>query len=235
MCTVTFVGDPNRLVLTMNRDDANVRVEAPPREARANDIAYLAPIDVRSGGTWIGVNALGVGACLLNRYDPAPPPELSRGVIVPKAMGGRDAREAADIVGALDHTRFAPFACLILSRTQRFRLDWNGAKLESKAIDSAPPWMTTSAGLADVRSHREQLFERLIVPERNDIDGALSAFHSRRDVANDRAAPLMLRDAWQTMSITQLAFNKAGCDMRYWSRESALARGLTNPDFVGSI
>ncbi len=70
MCTVTFVSDSDRFILTMNRDDAAVRVEAPPREARTNDIAYLSPIDVRSGGTWIGVNAQGIGACLLNRYDP---------------------------------------------------------------------------------------------------------------------------------------------------------------------
>jgi uncharacterized protein with NRDE domain len=235
VCTVTFVGDSDRLVLTMNRDDANVRVEAPPREAQANEIAYLAPIDVRTGGTWIGVNAHGIGACLLNRYDPAPPPELSRGLIVPEAMGARDAHEAVERVSSQKLTRFAPFACLVLSRAQCFRMDWNGAQLESKAFETAPPWMTTSAGLADVRKHREDLFEHLIAPETSDVDAALSAFHSRRDVANDRAAPLMLRDAWQTMSITQVSFNKTRCDMRYWSRESALARGLTNPDFAGSI
>lgn len=235
MCTVTFVSDSDRFILTMNRDDAAVRVEAPPREARTNDIAYLSPIDVRSGGTWIGVNAQGIGACLLNRYDPAPPPQLSRGVIVPVAMGAREASEAVDKVSSLEVTRFAPFACLILSRTRCFRMDWNGAKLESAPIEAAPPWMTTSAGLEEVRRHREDLFQQLIVPAEGGIEAALSAFHSRRDVANDRAAPLMLRDAWQTMSITQIVFNKTGCDLRYWPRESALARGLTDPDFAGSI
>ncbi|MEJ0022555.1 MAG: hypothetical protein WDN76_03330 [Alphaproteobacteria bacterium] len=48
------------------------------------------------------------------------------------------------------------------------------------------------------------------MPAEGGIEAALSAFHSRRDVANDRAAPLMLRDAWQTMSITQIVFNKTG-------------------------
>lgn len=235
MCTVTFVGDSDRLLLTMNRDDAIVRVETPPREAHANEIAYLAPIDVRSGGTWIGVNALGVAACLLNRYDAAPPPTLSRGLIIPEAMGARDANEAMEKVSALEHALFAPFTCLILSRARGFRLDWNGARLESLAIESPPPWMTTSAALTDVRTHREALFERVVLHADTNMDDAVSTFHARRDAANERAAPLMQRESWQTMSITQIAFDRDGCDLRYWSRESALANGLTNPDFAGHI
>jgi hypothetical protein len=37
------------------------------------------------------------------------------------------------------------------------------------------------------------------------------------------------------MSITQITLHKSTCDMRYWSRESALSRGLEEPDFAASI
>jgi uncharacterized protein with NRDE domain len=230
LCTVTFIRDGDRRLLTMNRDDAPTRTEEPPRIRRTNDISYLTPLDLLSGGTWIGVNAHGVAACLLNRYDEARAGAQTRGAIIPLAMGGRTTSEAAERVERLNHESFSPFTCLILSREHALRLDWNGRRLERTSLADALSMVTSSSW-----NWEAALFRRTILQTDDDLQSALSAFHCRRDPADDDWAPLMTRRASQTMGVTQIAIEGHELEMRYWSRPSAIARGLTDPDVSISI
>lgn len=68
MCTVTVHRSANRLLVTMNRDEARDRAPEVPPAIHHNDVNWLAPSDSARGGTWIGVNDRGVVACLLNGY-----------------------------------------------------------------------------------------------------------------------------------------------------------------------
>jgi uncharacterized protein with NRDE domain len=216
----------------MNRDDAAARVEAPPRLQRISGVVYAAPVDAQSGGTWIAVNAHGVAACLLNRYDDAAVGAWSRGQIVPAAMSACDAEGAAAIVHRMERERFAPFTCVLLSARQAFRMEWNGARLETAPVRAALPWMMTSSSwrLQEVRKQRDALFRNVVVSATDAPETAVSAFHTARNPEHDCWAPMMLRDASETKSITQIALHGDECELRYWSRASALARGLTEPD-----
>ncbi len=88
MCTVVFFPlDGGGYLLGHNRDESVSRVRGtPPRSRRERGVATLAPLDPEGNGTWIGVNELGLTACILNASETnpsrLPPTPLSRGLIL---------------------------------------------------------------------------------------------------------------------------------------------------------
>jgi hypothetical protein len=233
---VTLVAHSGGRLLTMNRDEQAARPEDGPRLWQGAPNPYVAPTDLQAGGTWIAANAHGLVCCLVNRYDKPGPGPLSRGAIAPAAMAGRDGREAIDAIAALDHARYAPFTSVVLSRTGDFRADWDGTDFNAAPIAEAAPWMITSATASEYREKRQALFQGLIGSASGaDLDEAVSAFHTRRDEATDMWAPMMRRERGQTKSVTQILIDSAHVEMRYWPRESAIARGLHDPDVVLAV
>lgn len=235
MCTLTVWRDGARLIVTMNRDDVAARPEAPPRLWTNEGAGFAAPVDLEAGGTWIGVNARGVVACLLNRYDTAQKGERSRGGVVVAAMAGLDAPRAAGCIEALDHRLYAPFTCLVVSQSECQRIDWNGGCCTRTPVKATAPWMITSSSwrIDEVRARREALFAARM--SKGPTGAALSAFHCRRRPGEEAWAPMMWRETSQTKSITQVRIEAANIEMRYWRRESAIANGLTAPDHKLSL
>ena len=69
MCTITWHTFPDGYRLLFTRDELRSRAAARPPAIRfARGIAYSAPTDPDRGGTWIGVNDLGVTHCIVNTY-----------------------------------------------------------------------------------------------------------------------------------------------------------------------
>ncbi len=67
------------LVVAANRDESMTRPSAPPSELEGGIVAGR---DLRSGGTWLGINRHGLFVALANRKAPAPGPDaLSRGLL----------------------------------------------------------------------------------------------------------------------------------------------------------
>lgn len=233
MCTLTILRANQTLTLTMNRDDAPARAEAPPRlwgEGAAN---FAAPIDLEAGGTWIGVNSTGVAACLLNRYDNAARGARSRGEIVPRALGGEDLDAAAAAVAAMTHSQYSPFTCLIVSEDGARRFDWNGdANAERRMHMQCPLMMTSSSWRFEaVAAWRSALFEdTLAITDAG--PAALSDFHCALHPGEEAWAPMMRRDYAHTKSVTQIVIGKADIELRYWPREQALERGLSRSTHV---
>lgn len=235
MCTLTVWRDATRLIVTMNRDDAAARPEAPPRLWVDRDASFAAPVDLEAGGAWIGLNSHGVIACLLNRYDVTRKGERSRGSVVVAAMAGADATRAAACVEGLDHRLYAPFTCLIVAQTECQRIDWNGERCERAPVRAMTSWMITSSSwrIDEVRARREALFAAHMA--NGGAEAALSAFHCQHHPDEEAWAPMMRREASQTKSITQVRIDGAGAEMRYWRRERAVAKGLVAPDQTLSL
>lgn len=113
MCTLIAVhrvveGRP--LVVAANRDEYLDRPAEGPaiRDSRVGRI--LAPIDLRAGGTWLGMNERGVFAALTNLRAESPDPERrSRGDVVLDALGTRSADEAARRLAELEAEAYNPF------------------------------------------------------------------------------------------------------------------------------
>ena len=99
-------------MVAANRDEFHDRpTEAPAlRTATRSPRRFVAPRDLRAGGTWLGVNDAGVFAAVTNRRIDAPDPDRrSRGWLVTEALSCDSAREAADRLGAPDPGDFNPF------------------------------------------------------------------------------------------------------------------------------
>jgi uncharacterized protein with NRDE domain len=120
MCTIVvwtraFVDRP--LVIAANRDEALDRPAEPPRLRPAGSLAprnVLAPRDLRSGGTWWGVNDCGLVVAITNRFVRHPAGRRSRGAVVTQALGSDSAATAlADLAAALDPADYAPFHLLL--------------------------------------------------------------------------------------------------------------------------
>lgn len=217
----------------MNRDDAATRTEAPPSLWPTASTPFVAPKDLQAGGTWIGVNANGVIACLLNRYDAAPPGRASRGAIVVEAMNATNLEAAYGALAGLDHSLYAPFTCVLIDRDGASRLDWTGANATRTDLDTQHDTMVTSSSwqFDEVSAKRNNLFQTLRETE-NDAIARIAAFHSHRDGAHDAWAPMMQRPLSETKSVTQIEIAGEAAEMRYWSRNAAISRRLTAPDTV---
>jgi uncharacterized protein with NRDE domain len=74
----------------------------------------LAPLDLRAGGTWLGINASGVFTAVTNRRTDAPDPALrSRGMLVMEVLSISTAEEAAGRIDLLPADAYNPFNLLI--------------------------------------------------------------------------------------------------------------------------
>ncbi|MEZ5956233.1 MAG: NRDE family protein [Hyphomonadaceae bacterium] len=232
MCTLTILRESGRVLVTMNRDDAASREEAPPQRWPDAELAFGAPRDVQAGGTWIGANRHGIIACLLNRYDDAPKGKQSRGGIVIEAMRGASIEASVGAVTSLELTTYSPFTCIVIVKGGAVRLDWDGTRLRRGdfANDEELAMATSSSWRFDeVKAQREALFQDLM-SDRGDIANKLATFHSRRVPADDAWAPMMLRPQSLTKSVTQIELIPSGAEVRYWTREAAIARELKAPE-----
>jgi uncharacterized protein with NRDE domain len=234
MCTITILRDLDRTLVTMNRDDIAAREEAPPFLWLNAELPFVAPKDLQAGGTWIGVNARGLVACLLNRYDAAPTGCTSRGEIVLDVMRAASVEDGCGVLRAVDHRAYSPFTCLIVSAVGAARLDWTGRRFERDDLPAASDTMLTSSSwqATEVSAQRQALFQKLSSNCESAASRAAS-FHSERDIAHDAWAPMMQRPYSETKSVTQIELSQRGAEMRYWTRDAAIARGLEAP--VASI
>ncbi|MFQ5908036.1 MAG: NRDE family protein [Thermoplasmata archaeon] len=130
MCTLVLLRDliPGYpLFLLMNRDEVYGRPAEEPTLTR-EPTSILAPRDVQAGGTWIGVNEVGVVAAISNReegtYDSA---RRSRGLLCLEALGHTSALEVKDFVEEeVTEEPYNPFNLLYGDRGHAFVTHYAG-------------------------------------------------------------------------------------------------------------
>jgi uncharacterized protein with NRDE domain len=118
MCTLAvFVGGlhDRTLVVAANRDEALDRPSLPPTLLREGDPRAFGGRDLTAGGTWLGMNAAGLVAGVLNRHVRAPrdPTCRSRGRLCLDVLACRGAEQAAARVAAEPPGRYNPFNLLL--------------------------------------------------------------------------------------------------------------------------
>src|SRR5688572_22225160 len=102
------------LVIAANRDEFFDRESLDPDLIPSAPAIYCGRDGIH-GGTWLGVNAAGVAAALLNRRTLAPPnPSLrSRGLLCLEALAHPTAASAAGALAGLPHDSYNPFNLLV--------------------------------------------------------------------------------------------------------------------------
>ena len=213
----------------MNRDEARSRGPELAPAVQMAPIPWIAPRDSQRGGTWIGVNARGVVALLLNGYlpgDTLPRPEpvdiRSRGEIVPRLMTEGSTGAMADLLERrIDPAPFPSFTIVIADWGAVNAWSWTGSGgLVRSQHDAEWSFFTSSSwNTGEVTAWREHAFQAW----RNDgaqMDGTLPALHVLQPSGLAEWSPLMDRERTSTRSITQveLAREHGSVIMRYWPR-----------------
>lgn len=232
MCTVTVI--PLRdagFRLVTNRDERRERPPAlPPQRFDVDGAAGAAiwPIDPTGGGTWVGVNDLGVAASTLNyneRPDGAglrPMPARSRGTIIPAILGEASAVEAADVLRAMEFGGMLPFRVIVVDEREAWIAVWNGVDFAMER-SGAGPICLVSSGLGDALvAPRLGLFQReVVMPGPN--AARQDAYHAHRWPDRPEISVDMERAAARTVSRTVVEVARATVSVRYAPIDGAAA------------
>lgn len=147
MCTLIalhrhFPATP--LIVAANRDEYLDRPAEEPALREVEEVvgyegrggAVLAPLDLRAGGTWLGINASGVFAAVTNRRTDAPDPaRRSRGRLVMDVLSTPTAGEAAGRIERLPADAYNPFNLLVADDQSAHLLTYGRSP---ERIDLAP-------------------------------------------------------------------------------------------------
>ncbi|GIW72848.1 MAG: hypothetical protein KatS3mg102_2390 [Planctomycetota bacterium] len=133
MCTLIVANrlfERVALLVAANRDERLGRPAGPPalrQPAAPGGPAILAPRDLQAGGTWLGVNAAGVFAAVVNRAEvPHEPGRRSRGLLVLDALGQRSAHQGAAQAAAWEASAHNGFCLLVADATQAWLVAGDG-------------------------------------------------------------------------------------------------------------
>lgn len=230
MCTLTIHQTINRLLLTMNRDEARTRApELPPRVMQhpAKQMTWVGPLDGNAGGTWIGSNEHQVHACLLNQYGPTDADFVvndgsrpSRGRIITDLMAHSSILAARYwLRREFDPNPFPPFLLVVAEPRSTLSVTWD--RKELRFITHHAEWLMFSSSswrTDEVLAYRQSKFEQWMEAGAPHI-GRIPAFHLLQPEGLREWAPLMQREHSATRSITQIETNstRRETEMRYWS------------------
>lgn len=188
MCTLIVAASMWKsvpLLVAANRDEQLDRPSEGPSLWENNGVRVLAPKDLKAGGTWMGVNALGLFVAITNRYTPEPREDLrSRGQLVVDVLRMSTAQAAATAVAMGSASHYNPYH-LVVGDTASAHLVWNDGKqlhrhrlqpgmhaITERSMDAAPsqrlerlpamlkpmagPGVPSVAELKAVLSHRDE-------------------------------------------------------------------------------
>lgn len=137
MCTLVILRRPDNawpVLLAANRDEMLDRPWTPPGRHWPDRPEVVAGRDKLAGGSWLGINATGVVAAVLNRHGtlgPAPGVR-SRGELVLEALDHPDAAAAAKAFADLDPKAYRSFNLVVADNRDAFlvrSLGANGLKV----------------------------------------------------------------------------------------------------------
>lgn len=180
MCTLIILRRPDNpwpLILAANRDEMLDRPWTAPGRHWPDRPEVVAGRDNLAGGSWLGINATGVVAAVLNRHGtlgPAPGAR-SRGELVLEALDHPDAAAAANALADLDPKAYRSFNLVIADNRDAFLVRSLGSAGHKVVPIPAGLSMLTAHELNDessarIRFYRPRFAEApLPDPERGDF------------------------------------------------------------------
>jgi uncharacterized protein with NRDE domain len=126
------------LVLAANRDEFLNRPSEKPTLHQPGSRKVLAPRDLCAGGTWLGLNDVGVFAAVTNRPCQSPDPSFrSRGLVVFDALCEASAADVISAFGTLPERAYNPFNFFVSDGDAAFAATYEG-KLRVARLDPGP-------------------------------------------------------------------------------------------------
>jgi hypothetical protein len=142
MCTIVILNRPDTawpILIAANRDEMIDRPWLFPAAHWPDRSDIVAGQDELAGGSWLGINASGVVAAVLNREGTLGPEagKRSRGELVLDALDYADALDAAEALSVLDSRAYRPFNLVVADNRDAFLLTHRGGDAPV-AVDPLP-------------------------------------------------------------------------------------------------
>lgn len=215
MCTMTWMYQENGYELFFNRDEAKTRQIAYPPQVRVkNGVSFITPVDADAGGTWMGVNALGISVCLLNGFGKSEPSRtdyISRGALVMGLLDVGRQDEVVDRIEKMNLTVYRPFSLIVLTPTQNVRAwTWDGKRVREEENVSSP-LVSSSFRLEAVSEHRHRVFGKLNI----DKTSVLEDYHRSHVPEAGPFSVCMHRDDAHTVSLSRVVVTEKKVNFHY--------------------
>ena len=220
MCTVSWRVSREGYDLFFNRDELNTRApEVAPAIGQSEGVAFLAPRDGTSGGTWLLANDRGLTLGLLNDYGASWRPaaavvRVSRGQIVLAAAAAANHAALIEIVGRQPLARTPAFQLVALSREEgAMVLRWDGAALTW--LVASAPLTSSSYATAEVIATRVRRYHETVRSGDSPDISELFAYHRQHEQPDGAYSVLMHRPDAATRSITHVTVKSDQVTMLY--------------------
>lgn len=132
MCTLVILRRPQSrwpVLVAANRDEMAGRPWKPPGRHWPDRPEVVAGQDELAGGSWLGINHMGVTAAILNRVGTLGPQagKRSRGELVLEALDHNDAVDAAEALAHLDGRAYRPFNMIVADNRDAYWVRADGS------------------------------------------------------------------------------------------------------------
>ena len=215
MCTAAWLTRPGGYELFFNRDESARRLPAaPPGLATLAGVRCLFPVDGDAGGTWLGVNELGVTLGLLNSAGESdgPLPIRSRGLLVVDCLDVGCGRELEQRLRASDLSRYRGFRLACFAPDEEPLLFvWDGPVLARETAQL--PLSSSSLDARQADAERRAVLERAA---RGGLDRSrLAAFQASHEPERGPWSPCMHRSDASTVSASRVVVGRDAIEFRY--------------------
>jgi len=221
MCTLSFVPTDGGFLLAMNRDEQRTRAKAlPPQFHRCGSLKAMYPSEP-GGGTWIGINSLGLCAALINWYSrPQYPgdPDFSRGGIIPRLLACDNREKMEQCLYSLPLDRLNPFRIFVFGigsgDIREYRSDGVAARRTDHAW-STNHWFSSGHNETTATTARRAACLKASLESDAGSLGWIDRLHSSHDPVAGADSICVHREDAVTVSITLIRMDHGGTRMEY--------------------
>jgi uncharacterized protein with NRDE domain len=215
MCILSYAPTNGGFVLNFNRDEVYNRTAKPPEQYTIDNQKLLFPKDIKSGGSWIGVNVTkSVVGCILNaKWETPKIPSKSRGNIFIDLLTHAKVELNENKLLAI-----APFTLLSFClHTQAItQYHWDGLDLKRNKRTMSTPFILCSSSL-----YKNAIMKKLkaefnsLIASKSEIEATTSFFHKKYSFHKNYLIYLKKNSNIQTVSMTTILKNKNELRLNY--------------------